>query len=734
MDSPFPTFYTRSMNYEINPFQDVYVADSVDESDFAKLFSKVPLQPAIHPVFHEGNVVLYGTQGCGKTMILRLLNPETRLGFAQSGDDFPVAPALRQFFSAGVNLTKSAITDVAQVTLGRGREHDLEQLPFYFGDFFNWWILKDMFKNLRYVAQHATVFGDMVDLSAQGSFVQDLVSQDCWFGSLDGCGTLKCIEERIATRVATYRKWVSFNERHAEGPTILRESKTSVGEPLSRTVACLKRAGVIRKNVRVLIRVDQLEELHQLGDDVDQPDQHRKAIRLGFRRMLNRAFGNREGTVHYRIGTRRYGWEDPEQLVVHGSGARLEHRRDYLLVDMDDALFRRGENVGVTKGTASRLFSTFAADAFRRRLGYALDLRCLPSINQVDRAFGSSPHPVERAKYYGRSRTVPVRFEQVLAIETPSDHPAAWSVRWRRFLKRTYDKDPLEAVLAAAWGRQTGGGRSHKQHRDAPPPRDAPWKRKQWWRKERLMQAVLQLAARRQQRLWWWGYADVLALSGGNISVFLHICHQVWDHFLKVERLKPEENRVDPLCKSSTAMIPKEIQAVGIQNASRAWLEKLKERPAGDLRRRFIEVLGNKLRTRLRDDRAMSYPGANGFSIPRSELMSKTRPNEDIWEFLQEAVGYGALHSRDHTTKERSGKARVKFYLNPILSPYFQIPVAHQKEPAYWTIKDLVAIAKDAELPFMFDPAITQTKPGVTSGEHSVRESIDPDQLNLFSI
>lgn len=138
MDATFSTFNTRLMNYEINPFQDVYVADSVDESEFAKLFSKVPLQPAIHPVFHEGNVVLYGTQGCGKTMILRLLNPETRVGFARAAKEFPVPRALRNFFSAGVNLVKSAILDVAQVTLGRGREHDIEQLPFYFADFFNW--------------------------------------------------------------------------------------------------------------------------------------------------------------------------------------------------------------------------------------------------------------------------------------------------------------------------------------------------------------------------------------------------------------------------------------------------------------------------------------------------------------------------------------------------------------------------------------------------------------------
>jgi hypothetical protein len=717
------------IDYEVNPFQDVYVADSVGETEFAKLFSSVPLQPAIHPVFNEGNVVLSGTQGCGKTMILRLLDPSTRIGFAEAREEFPVPHALTQFISAGVNLTKSAICDVAQVTLGRGIDFDVEQLPFYFADFFNWWILKDLFENIRDVAYHQHVFGKMVDLGPEEEFVRDLVRQDCWFGTLDGCQTLDDVERRADERVAVYRRWVSFNERHAGGPTILRHSKTAIGEPISRTVMCLKKAGIIAKEVRIFIRVDQLEELNQLGQAQDAVEARIKHVRLAFRKMLNRAFGNREGMVHYRIGTRRYGWEDPELLVVHGSGARLEHRRDYLFVDMDDALFRRGEHVGGTKGTASALFSRFALDAYRRRLSWAFHLHALPPRDQFEKSVGHSPDPHQRAEYYGRSKTGPVRFEQALAIDSPAEREA-WSAEWRRFLQRVYKVEPLDAVLAAAWGRQTGGGRSKIQHRTKPPPRNAPWKRKQWWRKERLMQAVLQLAARRQQRLWWWGSSDILALSGGNISVFLHICHQIWDHFLNIERLKPKAARINPLSKSNNA-IPKEVQAIGIQGASKAWLEKLKERPAGDLRRRFVEALGNRLRSRLREDRPMSYPGANGFSIARSELITPTRPNRDIWEFLKEACGFGALYSREHTTKEKSGKSRLKFYLSPILSPYFQLPVAHQKEPAYWKMRDLILIAKQAELPFMFDPDVN-TNPDQQAKKDDQEASQHIDQLPLL--
>jgi hypothetical protein len=231
------------------------------------------------------------------------------------------------------------------------------------------------------------------------------------------------------------------------------------------------------------------------------------------------------------------------------------------------------------------------------------------------------------------------------------------------------------------------------------------------------MQAVLQLAARRQQRLLWWGYADVLALSGSNITIFIHICHEVWDHFLKEERLKPRAERTNPL---NGQAIDKKVQAVAIQNASGVWYRKLAEQPGGDVRRRFIDVLGKCLRRNLRDDKGMSYPGANGFSLAIQELTSGEMLNAEVYKFLREAVGYGDLYEAQHTTKSNTGEIRMKYYLNPILSPAFQIPAAHTKEPLYWRIADILALATDAALPFV-------TPPGETA-----QSSDDAKQLRLF--
>lgn len=688
------------MNYSVNPFQELYVADTLSLDHFVKLFSKVPMESlsVMQPLFQVSNVVLLGTQGCGKTMLLSLLRPEIREAYAAQNEPFPVVGEAAQFLSAGVNLTRSALPHVAEVTLGEGDDLDLKTLPYYFADFFNYWVVKDLLENARRIAAKPAVFDNLVNFKGERDFVASLVSQDCWFGSLQGCVSLGDVLRRIQERITCYRMWIGHNIRHKGAPPPLRESKTVVGEPIHRTVECLKQCKVIA-DVPVFIRVDQIETLHQ------SPPGRKAEMHLAFRHMLNSTIGRRDLRVSYRLGSRRYGWNEENFLMVHGTGGRLEERRDYLQIDLDEAL-RKPEH-----GRAA--FDLFAADAFSRRIRYFLQPEAGIDDSSVKKVFGQSPTAPERAEYFGKMRTATtsVSVERALAMES-KDEEAQWSPDWRSFLGSLYREDPLQAVLAAAWGRQTGGGRSRQQHRKSPPPetRPFPWERT-WWRKERLMLGVLQLAARRGQRMLWWGYQDILSLSSPNITAFLHICHEVWDQFLKKERLKAQCDRINPLAGES---IDRLTQAAGIQNASAVWYRKLPEQPGGDIRQRFIERLGNRLRQHLRDDRAMSYPGANGFSVSVAELAGEGLNNKQMWQFLRSAVGYGDLVSADHTTKEKSGRDRIKFYPSPILAPALQLPVAHTKEPLYWGIGNLMELAKESKLAFTYAEPAAHNRPSAT--------------------
>lgn len=689
------------MNWDKNPFQELYLSDSVSEEAFVELFSPVPLTSAINPLFQEGNVVLSGTQGCGKSMILRLFFPETRIAYADKGVDFPVKLPAAHFVSAGVNLVKSALCDIGQVTLGEGDDRDVERLPYFFGDFFNYWVIQDLLRNLRKINARPDVFGKIVHTEVGMKFAECVVRQDCWFGLLDGCASLEDVEDRVAKRIEIYRRWVMGNNDYGGIPSEVATTKTAIGEPIARTVECLKGTGVLNDDVNVFVRVDQLEELHQ------EAGAHQTRIRAGFRQMLNRAFASRDLRLHYRIGTRRYGWNQPEHLIVYGSGARLEARRDYLPIDLEDTLTKKE----VSRGWA---FPRFGADAFRRRVKYAFELPNLPELGLFKRVFGTSPVPTERAEKFAKPNAALDQIDRILRLSEAED----WSAEWKDWLRKLASKGPLDAVLAAAWGRQTGGGHRKTANRQKPPPTDDSWMKK-WWRKERLMHGALQLAARRAQRLLWWGSADVIALSAPNITVFLHLCHAVWDLFLKEEQLKPEPERQDLLEEGS---IRKVLQAAGIQSASRQWHDKLGEQPGGDVRRRFIDHVGRRLREHLRDDLPMSYPGANGFSLRRDELEAAG----DLWRFLSDAVGYGDLVATEHTTKNKRGEGRIKFYLNPVLSPVFQVPAAHTKEPLYWSVEQVLDIARAAELPFALQPPVNS--PDENGSGASKPTATEPEQ------
>lgn len=682
------------MNITINPFQQLFLSDDRQtEESFVELFSDKVLQTAIHPIFQGGNVVLKGTQGCGKTMILNLLRPDIRIAYSNQGKRFPVDEKMRNFVSAGINLTRSRVTDLLQITLGK-EDADIRELPLYFADFFNYLLVDDLLSSVETIGRHPGVFEDIVDFANVEAFVEAVAKQDCWFGALEGVRTMGELKERVARRIDIYRRWVNGNLPETDSARGIARTKTNIGEPVARVAECLRRTKVIAAEIPVLIRVDQIEEMHRAFTE------RQRNLLLSFRKMLNRAFAARDARIHYRAGSRRYGFDNPEYLRVWGSDAPLEIRRDYDVIDMDHELFALGE-------TKNSIFERFAVDAFQKRVAYFFrhEIRSDLRPELAKSVFGKRSCAEERLEQL-KSNADDSQIDRALGLDLSGD-AGHWSDEWRTFLRHEYRlgrEGMLNAALAAAWGRQTGGARSQRQHRESPPPTNAPWVTRTWWRKERLDQAVLQLTARCQQRFMWRGFDDIRSLSGGNITVFLHICHRIWDGFLKNESSLPVEERSD-LLKGGT--IDRNIQSAGILFASNEWFKKLPEEPGGNARQSFVECLGMRLNAEMMSDLRMAYPGGNGISLPLSKFESTDEEITSLRTFIREAVGYGAFFETEHSSKSKQGGRRIKFYLNPILCPRFQIPEARTKEPYYWNMDELFALARKAAVTLSRGPRST---------------------------
>lgn len=673
---------------ETNPFYELFFTDSTPANKFVDYFSPF-LVPHIEKLFLRGNVILKGTQGCGKSMLLNLFQPEIRVAYARRIEEkskqniespkFPIPEKYCDFIGAGANLSKSGLLDIVQRLPSNPTEEDFQNLTALFCDFLNYWLFRDLLQSLNYIADNKSVFKTLVLAENFDRFVRKVREQDCWFGYLRGCRTFSDLRKRVEKRIVNYRTWSARNINNLDQNIL--ESKTIIGEPLSRAADCLRDTNVINERVEVFLRLDQIEELwHHKGNQA--------TLTNLFRESINRVIGTRDLRVSFRIGTRRYGWSS--NISMPG-GRQIEESRDYHIVDIDNIL-RRREDI------SDWLFDGFAEDVFKHRLKTLLP-----------------PNKLNLHSYFDRSLP-PHKLIEKLILTPPNDPQkllkldSTWPSNWRKYIfdiynkkicrkndnviNANYDRNPLDAILAVAWGLQTGGIKGKKKRRLKPPPEKfPPWTK--WWEKERYMLAVMQLVARHHQTLFWGGTERILSLSASNIMLFISICSEIWDQWKRREG--DDSNEI--ALRRGIPLFSWKSQAVSIDNVSKNWHRNFARqpgRPGGDVRMRFVDALGNMFRNRMLKDISMSYPGGNGFSLRISEL--KKYPK--LAHLLEEAVGWGDLYEVHHTTKisnEKNVDPRKKYYLNPILSPYFQIPEAHTKEPLYEPIEKILKIAEKAK-------------------------------------
>ena len=643
-----------------NPFHDLYLSESISEDDLVRFFSPIIVDHS-GVVFEPGNVIVRGLQGTGKTMLLNLLRPEMRLAYSRSSVSFPVPKRASKFIGAGINLRKCGVLEFAQ-HLEQGMDSkNVQELALLFADFFNYWVVADLVKSVLLLRSLAhTDLLEEIGLADSDAYIDDfakrLSADPCWFGALDGVSTISDLNARFAQRFADYRRFLNLNI--FELPKSILDTKTFVGDPILKSVDALRASKVLDEKTKIFVRIDQYEQLTTLnvaGTNYGKSCQE----------LIHKALAARDGRVSYRIGTRTHGWD--ERPAIYRTTDVLERKRDFDIHDMDE-LFRRRENRGTW------WFPEFAQDIFlkriqvsefsEQRLGYASSMSAVLSKSLVPslRAEAYVTNPDSREKLIKSAVAT-------LPINTPED--------WRSYINALAKTDVLSAWLSCAWVRQKSVKRKNSPPLGSAPSTDSiPWHNKPYWYKERVQLGLMQLASANRQAPMWGGEADVLNLSDGQILIFLFLLQHIWDAWLRDRRGDEDGDFQFP--------IRPEVQSQGIREASTEWRSKQTEGPKAYKRKLFIDALGKHLYIKLTDDKSMSNPGANGFSLENSELID----SPDVREFLMDAVGYGDLVEGPHTSKTK-GERRTKYYLMPILSPYFRIPSVHTKEPEYVAVNQI---------------------------------------------
>lgn len=622
-----------------NPFHHLYVGERLSPREFTDIFSTELVKHAM-PLFEPGHVVLTGSNGTGKTMLFKLLDPKVRLEYERAGKPFPVPSPAGRFIAAGINVNTARCNDFGNRRTADG-DHVQELM---FGDFLNYFVCLDMLASIETLASDqnvATDLGLVWNEEAQKALVRLTVADPIWEGFLSGERSVAALCSRMADRLLRYRRYMNGNDRDLD--TIVATTKTAAGEPIRNLVLHLRAAGVIPDDLPFYILIDQYEELASISSADDRRTDGRRA---DYRSVVNKMINSRDPTVSYRIGTRGYGWRN--HLRIFGTDMRLEEERLFKKVELESRL-RRSEN-------AKSVFPDFARDVFRRRIEHAAakEGNLDPGLTIAD-IFGRAMSPSDEARILTGDGAAARR-----GIVTTEDD---WPSQVCEALRELATTDPLSAKLGEAWLRQKGAPLSLDLT-------NLPWDEKPYWKKERVEVALLQIAGQRRQRAILSGEEDIVGLSGGNILLFLSICQLIWETASQTSPLESKDPELP---------IKWDVQTVGIFRAGRSWLNRISsEYGRSNDRFRMVEMIGERCADLLLPDRKMSNPGQNGLSL----LVDELRGNVELFDFLIEAVDYGNLVMSEHANRS-DRRRRYKFYLNPLYCPIFRIPFQRTKEPLY---------------------------------------------------
>jgi hypothetical protein len=632
----------------LNPFNSLYRTESIAADAFVDLFSPVLLKESlVQRLFEPGNVILCGLQGSGKSALLNLLEPEVLIEYLKSDRQWPLPEHCSKFISASITLRSSGALLFGQRAIEGVPEDNERVIGLFFADFLNYWIVSDLLEKLQLLFSErgealAAKVGINTKLDLLDNFAAKFSSASCWLGALDGVSSFEGLRERIELRIRKYENFLNYN---SDFPMEILTTKTVAGDPIAEAADCLRDCGILPDDVPLLVTIDQFEDLMDLERDISEND------RPIFRRVIWKMLGNRDDRVSYRVGARLYSLDKG----VHGltGSATVEEMREVNVVNIDNLLQARESR--------KSLFPDFCDDVLRRRL-ISAGHSGVPT-KATKQLFGSRATPEQKVdEFITKSRA------NVVAKTVPFDSGI------RDMLVRLAHTDPISAKLGEAWVRQN----IKRKPVTLSDVGKEPWASRQWWKKERKQQALLQVFSSCGQKMVWYGSGDVVNLAGRNILTFLSICQFVWAELLRSLEDGPNKlpENIDPV-----------IQTLGINSASDYWFRKIKAEPkGGDDRNRFANELGNFFREKLLRDRNMSYPGSNGFSLPLRAV-----EDEPIVDgFLSDCVAFGVLEGRPHTPKTRSRGQSEKWYLSPILSPHFQLPAAHIKEPYYASVDEVV--------------------------------------------
>ena len=203
------------MNKFDNPFYDLWLTEILSPQAFVEMFSP-KIVDYTESIAGTGNVIVRGTPGSGKSMLLRLLDTKTRIAYAKHAIDFPIRTR-HDFISGSINLARSNIKAISGRLTENPTDEEIRSAAAIFSDFLNYSLTCSLLKSIVSLADQQ--LGDntlrdilYIDMSKtrEKNFVHELSVNDAWFGGFRNCASVRDIITSCERRISQYLSYFNF--------------------------------------------------------------------------------------------------------------------------------------------------------------------------------------------------------------------------------------------------------------------------------------------------------------------------------------------------------------------------------------------------------------------------------------------------------------------------------------------------------------------------------------------
>ncbi len=614
-----------------NPFYYTYITERVkDPREYFNYFSPEILQEGVFKISQPMNHFILAAQGFGKTMFLRffhyknqsyIYNNEHLFNFYRAlyGKKLPAKFAGIYYTISLGPYTQFARKDVSEEMWGE-----------IYGNYLNLVLLEEITRLLFYCSLDPNrkwaaevgidstnpqdIMKAVINLIESGYLPRRLLSKKKVENVSHFC-------EVILDEINWYHRLVSkVRVRDNDFPNYLIEP----GRLPVIFVDSLRDSGVLSKDIRLFILLDEYQELSKLTSNGELPRVINSAIKVISR--------SPSSLLEFKIGTRRYGIKE---LRILGSETKIEREREYDIIDLE----------GVFSGMGGlQFYRRFIQDITKRRLEKNSYFKKRNFYDWFDR---SSPK-WEFRNLVGDDSEFKI-LKETLRLKTLYTFESLREMY--KELMGGFPKDPSDQVIAGLLLLK-GLTEKKKGHELVEFLKDQ--KTEKGWRKQGREIVFFTLAAiyGRQKRNF--GHDSIVRASFPVVLNYLRLCKT--------------------MIELSMALLEEGRRNIPIQNQDRVF-----RLVSEDV---FNEIASEKSSAGMSLQVILTRIGSlfrmmHKFVIPADLVNSFQVPTEEYEEFrrsglFQEMMDHSLLRRVDYRIR---GQKVTRFYVNKILAPYLDIPV-----------------------------------------------------------